>query len=539
MTSNIRNKAILVAAVLLVCIYGVIGLPKSKDELLKNWNENIKLGLDLKGGSQLVLQIQVQDAFKAEADQSIDRLKTEMQKDGVTYVSIDRNDPQTLDTAETIEITVKGVAADKVGPFRDIINNRFEGWNANSISGSDFRLTYKPTEAGVLRKDTVERAMRTIENRINGLGLAEATVQQRGGAQNESEILVQMPGVDDPARVKAILQAAAMLSITEVRGGPYTGRAEGLAQNGGVLPLGSELVKEKARPGSQGESWWLVSRNAVVTGRDLRNARPAQDEFGKWETSFTLSQDAAKRFGRFTESNVGNKLAVILDKQAFSVATIQSRIEDSGRITGIGDQTSASDLALTLTSGSLPAGIVYLEERTVGPSLGADSIRDGIMAGIVGVSLVILVMLVYYKKAGINATLALILNALILLAVLAYFGAVLTLPGIAGFILTIGMAVDSNVLIFERIREELRNGKGVIAAINAGFGKAFLTIIDTHVTTVVSCAFLFVFGSTAVKGFALTLVIGLVANLFTAVFVSKLIFDWETSGKKQLTTLSI
>jgi preprotein translocase subunit SecD len=539
MTSNIRNKAILVAAVLLVCIYGVIGLPKSKDELLKNWNENIKLGLDLKGGSQLVLQIQVQDAFKAEADQSIDRLKTEMQKDGVTYVSIDRNDPQTLDTAETIEITVKGVAADKVGPFRDIINNRFEGWNANSISGSDFRLTYKPTEAGVLRKDTVERAMRTIENRINGLGLAEATVQQRGGAQNESEILVQMPGVDDPARVKAILQAAAMLSITEVRGGPYTGRAEGLAQNGGVLPLGSELVKEKARPGSQGEAWWLVSRNAVVTGRDLRNARPAQDEFGKWETSFTLSQDAAKRFGRFTESNVGNKLAVILDKQAFSVATIQSRIEDSGRITGIGDQTSASDLALTLTSGSLPAGIISLEERTVGPSLGADSIRDGLMAGIVGVSVVVLVMLVYYKKAGINATLALILNALILLAVLAYFGAVLTLPGIAGFILTIGMAVDSNVLIFERIREELRNGKGVIAAINAGFGKAFLTIIDTHVTTVVSCAFLFVFGSTAVKGFALTLVIGLVANLFTAVFVSKLIFDWETSGKKQLTTLSI
>jgi preprotein translocase subunit SecD len=539
MTSNIRNKAILVAAVLLVCIYGVIGLPKSKDELLKNWNENIKLGLDLKGGSQLVLQVQVQDAFKAEADQTIDRLKTEMQKDGVTYVSMDRNDPQTLDAAETIEVTVKGVPADKVGAFRDIITSRFDGWNANSISGSDFRLTYKPTEAGVLRKDTVERAMRTIENRINGLGLAEATVQQRGGAQNESEILVQMPGVDDPARVKSILQAAAMLSITEVRGGPYTGRAEGLAQNGGVLPLGSELVREKARAGSQGEAWWLVSRNAVVTGRDLRNARPAQDEFGKWETSFTLSQDAAKRFGRFTESNVGNKLAVILDKQAFSVATIQSRIEDSGRITGIGDQTSASDLALTLTSGSLPAGIVYLEERTVGPSLGADSIRDGLMAGMVGVSIVVLVMLVYYKKAGINATLALVLNALILLAVLAYFGAVLTLPGIAGFILTIGMAVDSNVLIFERIREELRNGKGVVAAINAGFGKAFLTIIDTHITTVVSCAFLFVFGSTAVKGFALTLVIGLVANLFTAVFVSKLIFDWETATKKQLTTLSI
>lgn len=539
MNSTLRNKAIFVLAIILVCVYGIIGLPKNQAELVKNWNENIKLGLDLKGGSQLVLQVQVQDAFKAEADQTIERLKVEMQKDGVSYVAMDRNDPQKLEEAETIEIIVKGVAVDKVAAFREVINSRFAAWNMNSISGSDFKLTYKPTEAGVLRKDTVERSMRTIENRINGLGLTEATVQQRGGTQNESEILVQMPGVDDPARVKAILQAAAMLSITEVRGGPYPDRATALSQNGGLLPLGSELVREKVRPGAQGESWWLLGRNAVVTGRDLRNARPTQDEFGKWETSFTLSQDAAKRFGRFTEANINNKLAVVLDKQIFSVATIQNKIEDSGRITGIGDQTSASDLALTLTSGSLPAGILYLEERTVGPSLGADSIHDGLMAGIVGIAAVIAVMLIYYKRAGINATLALILNAVILLAALAYFGAVLTLPGIAGFILTIGMAVDSNVLIFERIREELKNGKGVIAGIEAGFGKAFLTIIDTHVTTIVSCAFLFAFGSTAVKGFAITLVIGLIANVFTAVFISKLIFDWEMSGNKQVTTLSI
>jgi len=539
MNSTLRNKAIFVLAILLVCVYGIIGLPKSKAELLKNWNDNIRLGLDLKGGSQLVLQVQVQDAFKAEADQTIERLKAEMQKDGVSYVALDRNDPQRLEDAETIEVLVKGVAVDKVGAFREIVNSRFASWNLGSVSSSDFRLTYKPTEAGVIRKDTVERSMRTIENRINGLGLAEATVQQRGGTKNESEILVQMPGVDDPARVKAILQAAAMLEITEVKGGPFADRAQALAQNGGVLPLGTRLAKERPRPGQAGESWWLLGRNAVVTGRDLRNARPSQDEFGKWETSFTLSQDASKRFGRFTESNIGNKLSVVLDNQIFSVATIQSKIEDSGRITGIGDQTSASDLALTLTSGSLPAGIVYLEERTVGPSLGADSIHDGLMAGVVGVSLVVLVMLIYYKKAGINATLALILNAVILLAALSYFGAVLTLPGIAGFILTIGMAVDSNVLIFERIREELRGGKGVIAAVEAGFGKAFLTIIDTHVTTVVSCAFLFAFGSTAVKGFAVTLVVGLIANVFTAVFVSKFIFDWELSGSNQVTTLSI
>ena len=539
MNSTLRNKAIFVLAIILICVYGIIGIPKSGAELVKNWNENIRLGLDLKGGSQLVLQVQVQDAFKAEADQTIERLKVELQKDGVPYGVLDRNDPQRLEDADTIEIIAKGIAVDKVGAFREVVSSRFAAWNLNSVSGSDFKLTYKPTEAGVLRKDTVERSMRTIENRINGLGLAEATVQQRGGTKNESEILVQMPGVDDPARVKAILQAAAMLEITEVRGGPFSDRAQALAQNGGVLPLGSRLAQERMKQGSQGESWWLLGRNAVVTGRDLRNARPSQDEFGKWETSFTLSQDASKRFGRFTESNINNKLAVVLDNKIFSVATIQSKIEDSGRITGIGDQTSASDLALTLTSGSLPAGIVYLEERTVGPSLGADSIHDGLMAGIVGVGVVVLVMLVYYKRAGINATLALILNAIILLAALAYFGAVLTLPGIAGFILTIGMAVDSNVLIFERIREELRNGKGVIASVEAGFGKAFLTIIDTHVTTVVSCAFLFAFGSTAVKGFAVTLVVGLIANIFTAVFVSKFIFDWELSGDKQLTTLSI
>ncbi len=539
MNSTLRNKAIFVLVIILICVYGIIGIPKSGAELTKNWNENIRLGLDLKGGSQLVLQVQVQDAFKAEADQTIERLKVELQKDGVPYGVLDRNDPQRLEDADTIEIIAKGIAVDKVGAFREVVNSRFAAWNLNSISGSDFKLTYKPTEAGVLRKDTVERSMRTIENRINGLGLAEATVQQRGGTKNESEILVQMPGVDDPARIKSILQAAAMLEITEVRGGPFSDRAQALAQNGGVLPLGTRLAQERVKQGSQGESWWLLGRNAVVTGRDLRNARPSQDEFGKWETSFTLSQDASKRFGRFTESNINNKLAVVLDNKIFSVATIQSKIEDSGRITGIGDQTSASDLALTLTSGSLPAGIVYLEERTVGPSLGADSIHDGLLAGVVGVGVVILVMLVYYKRAGVNATLALILNAVILLAALAYFGAVLTLPGIAGFILTIGMAVDSNVLIFERIREELRNGKGVIASVEAGFGKAFLTIIDTHVTTVVSCAFLFAFGSTAVKGFAVTLVVGLIANIFTAVFVSKFIFDWELSGDKQLTTLSI
>jgi preprotein translocase subunit SecD len=271
----------------------------------------------------------------------------------------------------------------------------------------------------------------------------------------------------------------------------------------------------------------------------LRNARASQDEFRKWEAGFSLSPDGARRFERFTESNIGNRLAVVLDNQIRSVATIQGRISDQGRITNVGTEQEASDLALVLRSGSLPARIVYIDERSVGPSLGADSIRAGIVAGLAGLLAVIIAMLAYYKRAGVNAVLALVLNTVLLLAALGYFGAVLTLPGIAGVILTIGMAVDSNVLIFERIREELRAGKAIVSAVDAGFGKAWWTIVDTHVTTIVSCAFLFLFGTGPVRGFAVTLVIGLLANVFTAVFVSRVIFDYELSGKRQLKTLSI
>ncbi len=539
MDKNIRTKAIVIVATILICIYGIIGLPTSKEQLNQNVANSIKLGLDLRGGSQLVLQVQVQDAFKADADQGIERLKDEMLKAGIAYVSLDRNDPATIEDADKIHINVKGIPVDKTAPFRELLQLKFSNWQMASMGSADYRLTKNTTESLTMRRDTVTRSMRTIENRINGLGLAEATVQQRGNGEANPEILVQMPGVDDPARVKALLQAAAKLEIVEVKDGPFPSEEALRAKSGGILPLGTRPIQQASRPGDQGESWYVASRSAVVTGQDLRNARPSQDQMGKWETSFVLSPDAGKRFGRYTESNVGNKLAVLLDNKARSVATINSKIEDSGVITGAPSQQEASDLALVLTSGSLPAGIVYLEERTVGPSLGADSIRDGLIAGAVGVGAVVLVMLVYYKKAGINAVLALILNAIILIAVLAYFGAVLTLPGMAGIILTIGMAVDSNVLIFERIREELRHGKGVLAAVDAGFGKAWWTIVDTHVTTIVSCAFLFIFGTTAVKGFAITLVIGLIANVFTAVFVSRAIFDWELSGKEQPTTLSI
>ncbi len=539
MNTNLRYKGLAILAVILACVYLIIGIPKSKDELSANLRNNIKLGLDLKGGSHLVCQIQVQDAFKAEANATIERMKEPMAKAGIAYQSAEINDPQTLNDAEKIEITIKGVPIDKTGAFRQIAADQATSWTLTGINATDYRLNLKATEAISLRRDTVQRAIDTIEKRINSLGLAEASVQQRGRAEADSEVMVQMPGVDDPARVKDLISKAAVLKLAAVVNGPHAGQAAALQANGGFLPLNATMVQSAGRNGESPDSWYVVSKTPVVTGRDLRNARPSRDEMGRWETDFTLSQEAARRFGAYTEANVNNRMAIILDERVRSAPTIQSRIDDSGRITGAGTEAEASDLALILKSGSLPAGLKYLQETTVGPSLGADSIRQGFIAGIAGLIAVVAVMLLYYKGAGVNATLALILNAVMLIAAVSYFGAVLTLPGIAGVILTIGMAVDSNVLIFERIREELRTGKSIAAAIDAGFGRALLTIIDTHVTTVVSCAFLFIFGSGPVKGFAVTLVIGLIANLFTAVFVSRTMFDWSVERNPGMQSLSI
>jgi preprotein translocase subunit SecD len=524
---SLKWKAALIAAITLACLYGVFGLPRSKEELIANWNRNIRLGLDLRGGSLLVVQVQLQDAFKVEANTQIERLKEELAKQSIPYQSIAHNDPQTLADADKIAIEVRGIPAEKSQLFRNIVAELMPAWTLTPLSATDYRLTMKPTEALALKEDTVKRAITTIESRINGLGLAEASVQRRGGAGSEAEILISLPGLDDPARVKNILQTAALLELYEVKDGPFARQEDALAKYGGVLPLNTKLMRSAPRPGDPaGEGWYVVARTPVITGRDLRDARPAQDEYGKWETAFVLSQEAKGRFARFTEANIGNRLAIALDNQIRSAPVIQSRIEDQGRITGAASHQDASDLALVLRAGSLPAGIVYLQEQTVGPSLGADSIRKGLIAGAIGLIFVIGFMLVYYAGAGVNAVVALILNGVILIGCLAWLEAVLTLPGIAGIILLIGMAVDSNVLIFERIREELRAGKATLAAVDAGFSKAFLTIIDTHVATVVSCAFLFMFGTPAIRGFAVTLVIGLVANVFTSVFVSRAMFQF-------------
>jgi preprotein translocase subunit SecD len=477
------------------------------------------------------------DAVNVETDQSVERIKEELRSRQISFAEVRKRD--------LTHIEIREVDPQKTSEVRRSIDDTFQYWNRSNLpdAPNSYLLTLKPSVEQQIRTSSVQQAIQTIRNRVDQLGVAEPVIQEHGPA-NEYQILVQLPGVDDPARVKDIIKSTALLElkIVEPGMGPFPSREAALSQFNGVVPEGKELlpsVRRGSDPSQAGEEWYLVNKVAAITGRDLRTARPSADEFGKPAVSFNLTADGATRFGRVTEENVGKPLAIVLDKKVYSAPRINSRITDSGQITGNFTQEEANDLALILRSGALPASMIYLEERTVGASLGADSIRQGILASIIGLVGVTLFMLFYYKLSGLNAVVALILNLIILVAALAYIKATLTLPGIAGVVLLIGMAVDSNVLIFERIREELWGGKNVVSAVNTGFQKAFVTIIDTHVTTVVSVLFLFIFGTGPVKGFAVVLFWGLLANLFTAVFVSKTLFDYVLKGPTRRESLSI
>ncbi len=386
------------------------------------------------------------------------------------------------------------------------------------------------------RSEVVEQTRQILERRINAYGLSEAPVQPYGNRGDE--LLVQLPGLSDPSRITSLLQSRAVLEWYSVADGPYPSAAEATARYGGVPLFNLRLLATRRAAGGQ-RAWYWLERPPIIRGTDLRDARVSSGTLDQPVTTFTLSQDAARRFERYTQAHIGKRSAIVLDGEILSVPVIQDVIRDSGQIRGARTLQEAQDLAVNLRAGALPAAIEVAQERIVEASLGADSIRHGLQAGAAGLTAVVAVMLAYYRWAGANATLALVLNGVLLIAALACFGAVLTLPGIAGVVLTIGMAVDSNVLIFERIREELRAGKPAAAALAAGFSKAFATLVDTHVTTVVSCAFLFFFGTPAVQGFAATLVLGLITNLFTSVFVSRVAFDWEITRRRPGAGLSI
>jgi preprotein translocase subunit SecD len=538
MNKNLGWKVIVIAVTLVVFVFGIFGVPDnwSGKGLLAALQNRIHLGLDLKGGTHLILQVQVNDAVNVDSDNALERLKADMRSHKISYAEITK--PDAANNPD--KIVIKGVPPEQSSDLRSVVSDRLPEYNLTSGAENTWTVSMKLQALSELKQRAVTQAIETIRNRIDQLGVSEPVIEEHGLGQYQ--ILVQLPGVDDPARVKEIMQSTAMLEIRQALGGPYSSEQQALQEHGGVLPPDAVLMPGRsigAKQSQEGPVWYLVSRSSAVTGRDLRNAEPSRDENGQPSVQFNLTNEGGRRFGAFTGAHVGDNLAVVLDNKVQEVAVIKEQIHDTGVINGRFSEQEAKDLAMILRSGALPAGIKYLEERTVGPSLGSDSIRAGVTAAIIGMLAVLVFMLVYYHAAGINADIALILNLIILLGFLGFSGATLTLPGIAGVILTVGMGVDSNVLIFERIREELRNGKTPPSAVEQGFGHAWITIVDTHVTTIVSAVILFIFGTGPVRGFAVTLSFGLFANLFTAVFVSRVIFDWILTRKQRGEALSI
>jgi preprotein translocase subunit SecD len=531
MNKNIRWKLLTSLAVFVIFFgLGVYPILAQHYHLpLPAWlaKKQLKLGLDLKGGVHLVLRVQTDEALKIHTTTTSEQLREALRTAGVTFTSIAVPSP--------IAFRVEGIPPDKDADFRRLAEDQTATeYDRNAGAGGAYDFNMKPNIVVSMREQAVTQALETIDRRVNELGVSEPNISLYGQASDQ--ILVQLPGVTDVARAKEIISNTAILELKIVEAGPAPTQDALLQTYGGKAPDDMEVIQGSAAAGDT--SVYLVKKVAAVTGQDLRNAKPTIDENNRPAVSFSLTNDGARKFGKATGENIGRLLAIVLDHRVSSAARIETKINDEGRITGSFTSQQVADMSLILRTGALPASLTYLEERVIGPSLGADSIRSGVMASLVGLFLVVAFMLVYYKLSGVNAVIALLFNLVILLGLMAYFDAVMTLPGIAGFVLTMGIGVDSNVLIFERIKEELAAQRGVRAAINAGFSRVFLTLLDTHVASLISAMFLFQFGTGAIRGFAMTLVIGLVSNLFTSTFVSKTLFE-AVLGHRQTASLSI
>lgn len=560
----IRTAIIIV--ITLVGIYLVIGprrAPNASDFTLQgvkdNLAKNINLGLDLKGGSHLVMRVKTEEYLKrlAENNEAAALLAAKEAKDeagnplGVTDGSV-------IAENGNYQVKLNLTDASKATAVIDAVKKKvdFVNWS-ESVSGNSITWSLPAQAQAVLKEQATEQALKIIDSRINAFGVKEPTLQ-RQGRSDSGQILLQMPGVENPERVKALVGETSRLELMKIVSPPnpspvqiYPSKEAALQSIGGkesdtrkvlvYTDRDESTAAANTPPDQQPKQYVVVESPAVVDGSELRDAAALQGRGGgsDYQITFQFKPAGAQKFGDWTGKNIGNYMAVVLNDEVKSAAYIKSQIFDSGEISGRFTKNTADDLALTLKSGALPAGIEYQEERTVGPSLGADSIRAGVTASIGGLIFVILFMLFYYRGSGINAVIALLLNMLLTLAALIVFGSTLTLPGIAGLILGIGMAVDSNVLIFERIREELRAGFTVPEAVTMGFDRAFVTIIDTHITTILSSIILYVTGSGPIKGFAVTLILGLLINLFTAVFVSRTIFIWILSRNPKMEKLSI
>jgi preprotein translocase subunit SecD len=533
MYKNLRWKILTILAVLV--IFGGIGvyplLAQRYNWPMPGWLQAkaLKLGLDLKGGVQLVMRVNTDDALMASTVSTSEQLRDSLKNSNIT--------PTITVTAPTT-FRVEGVPQESDAQFRTSSDEiTLTNYNRNPLAGGNYEFVMKPLIERDLREQTVEQAMQTIDRRVNELGVTEPTIARYSGKE---QLIVQMPGLTDVARAKEIIRSTAILEFRLVEAGPAP-KEELLKQFNGTLPGDMEILPGSAgsSPGADASStFYVVKKIAPVTGQDLRVARPGLDENNLPAVHFELKSAGATKFGKLSGENIGRYLAIVLDKKVVSAPKLEGRITDQGRISGGFTSETANDLSLTLRSGALPAGLTYLEENVVGPSLGADSVRAGVISSLVGLFLIMLFLVWYYKLSGVNAVIALAANLIILLGLMAYIGATMTLPGIAGFVLAMGMGVGSNVLIFERIKEELEGQRGVRAAINAGFSRVFLTLLDTHVASLIAAAFLFQFGTGPIRGFATTLSIGLFVNLFTSIFVSKTLFELELS-KRQTPSISI
>jgi preprotein translocase subunit SecD len=527
--SNLRWKVVTILTVFVVFFgLGVYPMLASRFHLpAPGWlmDKQLKLGLDLKGGVHLVLRVQTDDALRLVTEQDMERLREELKTRTIPVGN--------MDAVDVTHFKVDGVPPAQDAAFRTAANEVQANFDRGSGVNGSYTFTMKPNIQGNLRDESVVQARQTIERRINELGVAEPSIAQQGADQ----ILVQLPGVADVEHAKSIIGSPGLLELKIVEGAPSPSK-EALMVNGQV-PQGMEIVPGAGGAGDTTTVYYMVKKVAAVTGQDLRSARASVDENSRPAVSFTLSNEGGRKFGKVSGENIGRQLAIILDGRVQSAPTLESKINSEGRITGSFTPEEVADLSLKLRSGALPAKLDYLEEQTIGPTLGADSIRSGVAASAVGLGLVIVFMLVYYKASGVNAVVALLFNLVILLGMMAYVGAVMTLPGIAGFVLTMGIGVDSNVLIFERIKEEIEASRGVRASINAGFNRVFWTLFDTHIAALISVAFLFQFGTGPIRGFAVTLFFGLLSNLFTSIFVSKTLFEVALGKRQQVATLSI
>lgn len=487
--------------------------------------KKINLGLDLQGGMHLILEVDTEKAVESTIERIVHELRNLLRKKRIKHMGIDRID--------NTKISLKIEEAENIEKFEALLDKEFQDLRILSRSTDDgvlvILMDLPDKETSQIKKMATEQALETIRNRIDQFGVNEPDIRQQG----EKRILIQLPGIRDTERAKKLIGKTALLEFKLVN---ETFDPKIAAKQGNIPPGNEILYEEKEDPTTRRiiKTPYLIKKRALLTGAYLTDARVHIDsQYNEPYVSITFDKKGARIFARITEENVKKRLAIVLDKKVYSAPVIQEKISGgSARITGSFTAEEAHDLAIILRAGALPAPVNIIEERTVGPSLGSDSIKKGLISMGVGGILVLLFIIIYYKGSGLIADFALILNIILIAGGLAALQATLTLPGIAGIILTIGMAVDANVLIFERIREEMNRGKTPRAAVDAGYSRATLTILDANVTTLIAALVLFQFGTGPIKGFAVTLSLGVIASLFTALILSRLIFDYFLMNRK-------